>query len=147
MGRAELRGRVPGMAAAELFRRLREVERYPDLSPSVRSLRVLEREGNRLVAEWEVEFHGGIMRWTQEDLFRPGEHAIRFRQLQGDIEAFEGEYTLRDEADGCIVWFQATFELGIPNLDDILEPIAEEALLANIRSVLDGVSGGRLELL
>src|SRR5262249_25557372 len=89
----------------------------------------------------EVDFHGGIMRWKEEDDFVPAEHAIRFRQLEGDLNEFSGEWRLNPDGNGCRIDFRADFDLGLAGLSGMLEPIATAALRENVRGILSGLLG------
>jgi hypothetical protein len=114
MVRVELQAKVKGRTASDAFTRLNDLARYPALVEAVRSITVAQEEG-RSVSTWEVDFHGGIMRWKEEDVFLP-----------------EG---------GCVVDFWADFDLGIAGLSDVLNPIADSALRENVRGIVSGLLG------
>ncbi len=135
-----LKARVPNRKAADVYPTLIDFERYPELVHDVRSVRTGEEDGVK-VSSGEVNFHGGILRWKEEDLFLPEAHAIRFNQIEGDVDAFDGEWRVVDTDDGCDIDFIADFELGTSVLSALLEPIAEIALRANIRSIITGLLG------
>ena len=131
--------KASGRGADELYPLLCDFERYPEFTPAVRSVRLIEAGDGSTVSRWEVLFRTGILRWTEEDRLNPDAYTITFKQTEGDIEYFAGIWTLRDVADGCEVRFSADFDLGIPALGSILEPIAERALTDNIQAILDGL--------
>lgn len=141
MRELEIITNVPGRRAAELFNLLCDFERYPAYSQAVRKVTVTSSTGNRAVSSWEVSFHRGILCWTEEDEFLPQTNTIRFQQLEGDIEHFSGTWTLHDTESGCVLRFAARLDLGIPMLSNLLEPIAEQALRDNIRSIVAGLLG------
>jgi ribosome-associated toxin RatA of RatAB toxin-antitoxin module len=128
MRRVEVRAHARGQSAADVYRMLSELERYPECSAAVRALTVVERTETRLVSAWDVDFHGGVLRWTEEDFLDPVNHVIRFRQIEGDAEHYAGEWGARDQDGGCAVWFSAEFDLGIPSLEMTLGPIGESVL-------------------
>jgi ribosome-associated toxin RatA of RatAB toxin-antitoxin module len=140
MARVELQSKVTGRSAREVFSLLSDLEKYPSLGTAVRSLTV-SREGGRTVSSWEVDFHGGVMRWKEEDVFLPDECTLRFRQIDGDMDSFTGEWRITDTDEGCVVDFRADFDLGVSGLSAILEPIAEQALRDNTRSILSAMVG------
>ena len=144
-----LHARISGRTAADTFASLCNFEKYPVCADAVRSLTILEREGDRMVTRWEVVFHTGTLRWTEEDHIRvlADRSVIQFRQLEGDVEYFAGEWGVRDEDYGCALWFTAEFDIGIPSLDRTLGPIAEQALRQNIRSIVEGLLGESVEIL
>src|SRR5215470_12497726 len=68
--------------------------------------------------------------------------AVRDNQVVTDWEVnFSGEWMVRDTDSACQIRFIAHFDLGLPGLSDILEPIAEQALRTNIQSILTGLLG------
>lgn len=143
MAHFQLQAKIPGRSADDVFSLLSDLEKYPACADSVRSLSVEEQDG-RVVSSWEVDFHGGIMRWKEEDVFLPEETALRFRQIEGDMDSFFGEWRVTDDADGCVVNFWADFDLGVSGLNSILEPVAEQALRDNIRDILAGLLGAKV---
>jgi coenzyme Q-binding protein COQ10 len=137
---------VPGKTPDEVYPILCDFERYPELSDAVRSVEVIEKSDERTVSRWEVNFNRGILRWTEEDTLDPVAHTIYFRQIEGDSDHFEGRWVVRGEDGGSEVEFTADLDLGIPGLSEMLEPIAEQALRANVRSILTGLLGVPIEL-
>jgi ribosome-associated toxin RatA of RatAB toxin-antitoxin module len=140
MVHVRMTAKVPGRSAAEVYALLSDLSRYPDLVPTVHSVRV-EEEGGRPVSSWEVDFQGGIMRWKEEDVFLPEESTMRFQQLQGDVDHFAGEWKVSDTDGGSFVEFNADFDLGVAGLSEVLDPIAINALQENIRAILLGLVG------
>ena len=146
MRRIELRARVRGRSAAEVYEILCALERYPSCARSVRSLTILERDGDRIVSKWEVDFHAGALRWTQEDRLFRDTFVMQFRQIEGDADYFAGEWGVHNEDDGCSLSFSAEFDLGMPSLDLTLGPIGEMALRDNARSIIVGLLGDSTEI-
>jgi ribosome-associated toxin RatA of RatAB toxin-antitoxin module len=140
MVHVQLLARISGRDAKEVFPLLSDLKTYPSCVEAVHSITVEEQDG-RFVSTWEVDFHGGIMRWKEEDVFLPEENTFQFRQIEGDLDAFSGEWRITDEDGGCRVDFWADFDLGIPGLSETLEPIAEAALRENIRGIISGILG------
>ncbi len=139
MRQVEVLGKVTGLSSAEIYARLADFAIYPKYSPAVRSVVVTESGDGRFYSEWEVSFREGILRWKEEDTFAPDARRLRFSQIEGDIESFDGEWSVDEMPGGCLVRFSCAFDMGIPGLDDILEPIAEQALRDNARSILKGL--------
>jgi ribosome-associated toxin RatA of RatAB toxin-antitoxin module len=145
MRRIEVRAHARGQTAGDVYQRLVDFERYPEFATAVRSLSIVERSNGRLLSAWDVDFHGGLLRWTEEDLLDPVNHLIRFRLIEGDAEHYVGEWGALDEDGGCAVRFSAEFDLGIPSLDMILGPIGESALRDTVRSIIIGLLGDGVE--
>lgn len=114
-------------------------------SDVVRSVKILENGSQSSVSDWEVNFRQGILKWRERDLFNEKEFTIDFEQLEGDAEHFSGRWSLRDADGGCEIEFAAQFDMGIPSLKDIIEPIAEQALQENIQAILKGLLNQKVE--
>jgi ribosome-associated toxin RatA of RatAB toxin-antitoxin module len=135
MAHIELQSKVQGRSAQDVYALMSNLESYAKCGAAVRSLTVA-RENGKVVSTWEVTFHGGIMKWTEEDIFMPEEHALKFHQIDGDMDSFNGEWRITDTSEGCVVDYRVEFDLGLPGLSSILEPIAMQALRDNTRGIL-----------
>ena len=145
MRRMEILAHARGRSAADVYPLLCDFERWPRYSDAIRAVSVTARGGDRLASTWEVAFRQGILRWTEEDRLEPGSQSIHFRQTSGDAGHFAGTWAVSDEPQGCRIRFTAEFDLGIPTMSDLLDPIAEEAMRDNIHSILTGLLGGAVE--
>lgn len=146
MRHMEIVARVPDRTPEDVFPILCDYRRWPELSDAVRSVNVLEEDAQRSVTEWEVNFNRGVMRWTEEDRFDPATCTIHFKQTVGEPDYFAGEWVVTSGDGGSVVRFTADLDLGIPGLSDMLEPIAEQALRSNVRSILSGLFQVAVEL-
>jgi ribosome-associated toxin RatA of RatAB toxin-antitoxin module len=133
-------------SAAEVFPVISDFEQYQNQCDAVRSVVFTEKNTDRSVSKWEVNFRQGIMRWTELDVFDMTTLSIRFEQLEGDAKHFSGAWLLSDVGAGCLIRFVATFDMGVPSISDIIEPIAEKALQENIESILRGLLGDQTEI-
>jgi ribosome-associated toxin RatA of RatAB toxin-antitoxin module len=137
----EISVEIPAGVPAAVFERLAHFERYPDLTDAVRSVVITVGPGAKLTSEWEVNFRQGILKWAEEDEIDFAHHVIRFTQTSGDLEHFSGEWRVDGRPWGCVVRFLASFDLGIPSLASMLDPIAERALRENVHQIIAGVIG------
>lgn len=143
----EFCARVTGRSAASIYPLLCDFKKYPEHTNTVRTVDITEADKDRTVSSWEVNFQRGILRWTEEDYFNPTTNSINFRQIAGDMDHFSGQWILRDDENTCVILFTVDFDLGIPSLNDILEPIAELALRDNFHAILEGLLAQPIELL
>lgn len=139
MRHVEVAGEVVGRTASEIYTRLSDFGSYPRLSEAVLAVTVSTVDG-RAFSDWEVKFREGILRWKEEDRFHPERWALSFRQIEGDIDHFVGEWSITEIENGCVVRFICEFDLGIVGLNDLLEPIAEEVLCDNVKSIITGLA-------
>ena len=122
-----------------------DFESYPALMPNVLSIDIVERRGNTAVSAWRTLLDGTEMSWEERDLFEPYRR-ISFEQLDGDLEVFRGEWTLDEEDGGVRVRLSMEFEIGIPSLAAVLDPLGVQAIRANSLSMLNAI-GERLSTL
>jgi ribosome-associated toxin RatA of RatAB toxin-antitoxin module len=141
MVRVEVNCNIPERSADEVWPIVIDMERYPGCVDTVKSIVIGKEADGTLTSTWEVSFHGGIMRWKEADHFNEEDNSIVFKQIEGDVDYFAGEWRLTDVEGGCKANFWADFELGVPALNIILEPIAKSALQANVKGILLGLLG------
>lgn len=133
---------VPAADPDEIFAVLTRFEKYPELTPAVREVRVTAVSDNVLDSEWSVNFRNGVLSWSERDIIDPIARNIDFTQLEGDFEQFEGRWAVRPGTGGTVlVTMTASFELGMPTLDPIIGPIAERALIESVQLIITGVTG------
>jgi ribosome-associated toxin RatA of RatAB toxin-antitoxin module len=132
---------LPAADPAAVFARISDFPRYADYTDAVREIRIDHREGDQLTSTWSVNFRNGVLCWTERDRIDPQAMEIEFEQLSGDFAVFTGSWQVRPDGPDVAVLFTAGFDLGMPSLAAIIDPIAEQALLENIQSILRGLLG------
>lgn len=147
MRHLEVAARVHGRDASEIYTTLCDFESYPLHSKEVRNVRVVSSGDGQMLSSWETNFRGGILRWVERDFFHPEERTISFEQVEGDTEHFSGQWAVEEEAGGGLVRFSADFDMGIPSLSNIIDPIAEQALRENIVAIITGLFGPGVEVM
>jgi ribosome-associated toxin RatA of RatAB toxin-antitoxin module len=143
----EIVAQVPQRNADEIYPILCDFESYPKNSKAVHSVTSEVLSNGQTLSTWKVDFRGGAMCWTEEDLFDPSNYTISFNQTEGDVEHFSGEWKVQNQDGGCLIFFLAQFDMGIPSLSQILDPIAIQALQENITAIIKGLFGEQVEFL
>ena len=126
------------VAPDEAFRRLAAYDRYPEQTSTVRSVDLYVRDGDSY-STWRVDFRGGVLCWTERDEADPRGRTLTFRQVDGDLELFEGGWRVLPADIGSEIIFSAELDMGIPSLAPIIDPVARQALTGNIRAILEGL--------
>ncbi|WP_055525718.1 SRPBCC family protein [Streptomyces graminilatus] len=137
--------------ARQAYELICDFRRYPELTDKVDEVVVHPPEADgSLRSDWSVVFRNGLMRWSELDRFVPETLTVEFEQTKGDFEVFHGSWVC-EERDGevddegaaavTVVTFRSDFDLGIPSLADILDPVAESTLRDNILRILEGLLG------
>jgi ribosome-associated toxin RatA of RatAB toxin-antitoxin module len=121
----------------DVYRVLTDFPGYVGRAPSIR--RVDLRSDT--TSAWEVAFRDGVLRWVERDDFDAANRTITFHQVDGDLEVFDGRWTVEPSDDGATVAFNARFDLGVPGLAAFLEPVAERALQDNITELITCLFG------
>ncbi len=128
--------------ASRVWDVVNDVESYPRLMEHVRSLRVLERADNVRLIEWEVELKGCLMRWIEREELQPEKLRIEYRQLEGELAEFAGFWQLEPLGDAATrVVLSVNFDIGIPMLSEMLNPVAERAIRDNSHAMLTSLAG------
>ena len=110
---------------------------YPRLMEPVLSLSVLEQGPEWAITAWEVLLKGSILKWTERDDWDSSHHRFKYHQIDGDLETFEGFWKLEEPCQGVTdTVLSVHFEIGIPILSEMLDPVAERAIRDNSRKML-----------
>jgi uncharacterized membrane protein len=137
----DLRLGVAGRPVADVYDTLSDFARYPELSEAVQSVTVTSVADDTTISRWEVTFRAGLLRWVEEDTFDRDARTIVFRQLEGDVDVFDGSWECVATGNGAEITFHARIDMGIPSLADALEPIAARTLVDNTVSIVSGLFG------
>ncbi|MGY1500640.1 SRPBCC family protein [Streptomyces sp. QTS52] len=129
--------------ARQAYELICDFRRYPELTDKVDEVVVHPPEADgSLRSDWSVIFRNGLMRWSELDRFVPETLTVEFEQIKGDFEVFHGSWVCEErEEEGTVVTFRSDFDLGIPSLAEILDPVAESTLRDNILRILEGLMG------
>jgi ribosome-associated toxin RatA of RatAB toxin-antitoxin module len=127
--------------ADQLWQAILDVERYPDSMASVRWVRVVssESEHSRRIA-WSVSLKGSILEWEEDEQIDHQAMSVKFHQVSGDMEWLEGEWRLTARGPTLTqVTLRVSFEIGIPLLAEMLNPVAERSFHENCDEMLRGI--------
>jgi len=127
---------------------LLDIESYAESMETVRWARLVGADDAQVRrVEWSVLLKGSILEWEEEEQLDPKAHRVVFRQLRGDLEFFDGYWTLEALGPGATrANFEVEFEIGIPMLAEMLNPVAQRSLEENCAQMLrdfeHSVAGG-----
>jgi ribosome-associated toxin RatA of RatAB toxin-antitoxin module len=130
-----------GVPAQEAWSTVIDVESYPECMDVVRSVEILaDLGGNRRRTGWSVLLRGSVLEWVEQEYLDHDAMVITFEQQSGDLEQFSGGWSVRPAAvDRCEVTLHVEFDIGIPLLADMLNPVAEGALRDSAKAMLLGL--------
>lgn len=117
----------------------KDMERYPEFMPDVKSVKVISREGNTTLTEWVTSVEGTPILWTEKDVFDDQNHRIDYRLVEGDLDKFEGSWTFRPTDIGTEVVLGVDYDFGIPELTALIGPTLHEKVGENSQMMLQGM--------
>jgi len=120
-----------------VFAIARDAERYPEYMKEVQSVTPVERDGDRLVADWVgiVPTFGLKVRWRQEEVWDPATHSSKFRQLSGDYDRLEGTWTFREEEGGTRFDQSLDYEYNVPTLGPLVKKVIHSIVVKNLEAI------------
>lgn len=130
--------------ASDIYPILKDMEKYPDFMQDLVSVEVLERSADTTVTKWVSNVDGRIIRWTEQDIFDDARMHIAYRQIEGDLKKFEGEWVLTPIEGGTEIKLTVDFEFGIPMIAGLLNPILKKKVRINSENMLKAIKD-RLE--
>lgn len=118
-----------------------DIERYPQSMENVRTVTITrEHSATHRESAWSVILQGSILQWEEADELDPKARIITFHQLSGDLLRFDGRWLVEPcNERASLVHFRVSFEIGIPLLADMLNPVAQRSLRENCIDMLRGI--------
>ena len=109
---------------------LLDLDSYAESMETVRWARLVGPDDQRTRrAEWSVLLKGSILEWEEEEQLDHEAHKVVFKQLRGDLEFFDGYWMLEELGPNeTRAHFELEFEIGIPMLAEMLNPVAQRSL-------------------
>lgn len=118
---------------------LKDMEKYPDFMEDLVSVEVIERKEQTTVTKWVSNVDGRTIKWTELDRFDDDNMHIAYKQIEGDLKKFEGEWVLTPVADGTEIKLTVDFEFGIPMIAGLLNPILKRKVRDNSMNMLSAI--------
>lgn len=130
---------IPSACADEVFAVISDFSNYVELCESVRNITINKVSDQVSFTSWEVNFHSGILKWQEHDTFNTQTREIHFEQMSGDVDHFSGTWQVLPDGKDAVITFASRFDLGLPMLADMLDPVAHKAIRDNIHSIITGL--------
>jgi len=117
----------------------RDVERFPDYMPQVKSIRVRERSDDNSVqvVEWAgiIPQFALTVKWVERDLWDDQELTCRFEQVAGEFNRYDGLWRFVPDGGGCRFESQLNYELEIPTIGPLIRGVVRKIMAANVDSL------------
>jgi ribosome-associated toxin RatA of RatAB toxin-antitoxin module len=121
------------------FRIVQEVERFPEFMNNVTSVEIMSAEDARKVVAWEMMIDDVPLNWTEEIFYDFKLRRASFKVLDGVFERFDGYWQVSTNGTGSIVEVLVDYDLGVPEIDEIIGPILKERLIHNLEAMLSSI--------
>lgn len=126
---------------ARVYEIARDNGSFPEFMEDVKSLTIVETEGERIVSDWVgiVSAFGLKVRWRQEDLWDPVKKTCQFTQLKGDYDHLSGEWAFLEENGGTRFNSVVEYEYQVPMLGPLVKNVVFMLVVKNMEGVLAAI--------
>ncbi len=105
---------------------------------TARTVEPEDADGNTLT-EWVWNLKGARIRYLEQEWHDAKNLYIRFTQTKGDLKKFAGEWWFTPEGTGTRFKSRVEFDLGIPMLSGLLDPVAKLVLRGTIEALVKAI--------
>lgn len=112
------------------------IDTFPSYMEEVVDVQVTEVAGSIRRSKWSVLLKGSVLEWEEEEVISANTRDIEFKQVEGDLAYFNGYWRVRERDGLTHITLHVDFDIGIPLLADMLNPVASRALEENSRKIL-----------
>lgn len=112
-----------GYSAEQMFALVDKVEDYPKFLPWCGGVEVKEREGERLIATLQINYHGVRQSFTTENV-NNAPFLMKMRLIDGPFKSLDGTWNFKAlRADACKIDFDLKYEFSSRILEQIIGPV------------------------
>jgi len=120
----------------EVYQTAKKIEDFPQYMPEVKSIKVLERNDEYSITEWQTEVEGTLIIWQEQEWFNDKDFVITYKLLEGDLEKFEGDWKFLPSPQGTKVVLGVDFNFGMPALEELMLPVLTIKINENSQAML-----------
>jgi ribosome-associated toxin RatA of RatAB toxin-antitoxin module len=113
-----------------------DVESFPTFMPSVTTAEVISSDGARKIVKWEMLIDGAPLDWTEDIRYDRERLTADFKALDGVFLHFDGTWRVRAGDNGTELAVSVFYDLGLPEIEEIIGPILDERLRQNLDAML-----------
>lgn len=122
--------------ASEAFRIVIDVERFPEFMKNVSFARVVAEENDRKIVDWQMIVEEVELEWREEIRYDAEKTRAEFQLVEGIFARFDGHWQVSPMPFGARIELFVEYDLGLPEIDNIIGPILKERLLQNLELML-----------
>lgn len=119
---------------------LLDCEAFPSYMDEVVSVKILDEAGGQRSSRWAVLLKGSELEWDEAEVIDHERHRLEFHQTEGDLAYFTGYWQISTDGEETVVELHVEFDIGIPLMSEMLNPVAARALEDNSKAILRQLS-------
>lgn len=120
----------------QIYDLLKKMEEYPSFMEHLQTVKILEQGDGWTITKWQTCVVGQKWQWTELDQFDDQKLRIEYKQKSGDLKEFEGFWQVNRLPQGSEVKLVTNFDLGVPVMAELLNPVLHQVLKSNCLSML-----------
>ena len=125
----------------KVFALAKDIERFPEFLPNVHKVTITERNGSRMVSEWQglvPEFKRTIT-WTEEEDWDDAARVCRFRLLKGDWDRYDGAWSFTAVDGGTRIQLDIGYDYNVPLVGALIKQLLRKLVQRNAEETLAGL--------
>lgn len=112
-----------GYSAEQMFALVDNIEDYSNFLPWCGGTEVLEREGNKVIAQLRINYHGVKQTFSTSNTNSPP-NSINMVLIEGPFKHLDGTWTFKPlRADACKIEFDLQYEFSSRVLEQLIGPV------------------------
>ena len=125
--------------AEDIFNCVLELENWPAFIPSIKHSRIIGTHEGKELHEMSSRIYGIKSSWKSCLVALEPKKRINYKQLKGFCDEMEGEWILKEQAEGVHVTLTHDFEFNFPILDRCVVPILKKYVIRISDCILEGI--------
>lgn len=115
-------------------------EKFPEFIPDVKSIKIIQKEGNKQITQWQASIDGIEFNWEEIEIFYPEKMYLEYKLVKGDVDKFEGYWQIlpiSENKSKLILYLD--FDVNIPMLSSLIMPTIRFKVRKNVQLMLKAI--------
>lgn len=119
----------------------KDVETFPDYMPDVKEVKIVERDGSRVVSAWTAYIPDFKMtvKWVEEDLWDDAAFTCNFKLVKGDYTSYSGLWKFTPIDGGCQFDSVVEYEYDIPLIGPLIQGLVKKKVQENVDQIQQSI--------
>ena len=139
MPRVRVTYEYPSQRIEHIWQLVVNVASYPDFMDHVVAVNIEDGDSSNRICLWKVLFNGNELEWREENRVDHSQYVMSYHLIEGDLSELRGRTTLEAEGNKALLHYDVYFDLGIPSLADLLNPLGEKEIRKNYSDMAEAI--------